>query len=198
MTDIPFKYEVWTGKEPNMSFLRIWGCEAHVKKLTSDKLESKSTVCLFVGYPKETKGYYFYSQAENKVFVARKAVFLEKEFLLKKDSGSKVELGEIQVPQAPIEDGLEMGSSSQPVVEQEPITQEPRRSGRVRQEIERYGFLITDSDTIELVDREDPTTYREAIETPDSENWLEAMKFEMQSMYDNQVWTLVDHQKVLR
>ena len=110
-------YEVWTGKEPNLSFLRIWGCESHVKKLTSDKLESKSTICLFVGYPKETKGYYFYSPTENKVFVARKAVFLEKEFLLKKNSGRKVQLDEIQVPQTPVEDELEMGSSSQPVVE---------------------------------------------------------------------------------
>ena len=48
-----------------------------------------------------------------------------------------------------------MGASSQAAVEQEPITLEPRRSGRVRREIKRYGFLVTDSDTIELVDRED-------------------------------------------
>ena len=185
-------YEVWTGTEPNLSFLKIWGCVAHVKKLTSDKLESKSAVCLFVGYPKETKGYYFYSKAENKVFVARKAVFLEKEFLLKKNSGSKIELGESQVPQTPVEYELEMGSSSQQNVEQETITQEPRRSSRVRREIERYGFLITDSDTIELVDREDPTTYQEAIESPDSDHWREAMNSEMQSMYDNKVWALVD------
>ena len=78
----------------------------HVKKLTADKLESKSTVFLFVGYPKETKGYYFYFKDENKVFVARKAVFLEKEFLLKKNSGSEIELGEVQVPQNPVEEGL--------------------------------------------------------------------------------------------
>ena len=74
-----------------MSFLRIWGCEFHVKKLMSDKLALKTEKCLFVGYPKETKGYYFYDPNENKVFVARKAVFLEKEFIFKKNSGSKVE-----------------------------------------------------------------------------------------------------------
>ena len=28
--------------------------------------------------------------------------------------------------------------------------------------------------------------------SPDSEKWLQAMKSEMQSMYDNQVWNLVD------
>ena len=27
---------------------------------------------------------------------------------------------------------------------------------------------------------------------PDSEKWLLPMKFEMQSMYDDQVWTLID------
>ena len=79
-------YEIWTGRKPNMSFLRIWGRESHVKKLTSDKLAAKIDKCLFVGYPKKTKGYYFYNPSENKVFVARKVVFSEKEFLSKKNS----------------------------------------------------------------------------------------------------------------
>jgi hypothetical protein len=30
------------------------------------------------------------------------------------------------------------------------------------------------------------------MEGPESEKWLEAMKYEIRSMYDNQVWTLVD------
>ena len=49
----------------------------------------------------------FYNQAEGKVFVARNGVFLEKEFLSKGVSGSKVQLEEIRdVPKtvsAPIE-----------------------------------------------------------------------------------------------
>jgi hypothetical protein len=39
---------------------------------------------------------------------------------------------------------------------------------------------------------EDPATYEEAMMSPDSNKWHEAMKSEMGSMYDNQVWTLVD------
>ena len=42
------------------------------------------------------------------------------------------------------------------------------------------------------MDHDDPTSYEEAISSLDSDRWLEAMKFEMQSMYDNQVWTLID------
>jgi len=62
----------------------------------SDKLTPKSDKCFFVGYLRETKGYYFYNQAEGKVFVARNGVFLEKEFLSKEVSGSKVQLEEIR------------------------------------------------------------------------------------------------------
>ena len=85
-----------------------------------------------------------------------------------------------------------METDSQEVVEPVPIAQVPRRSGRIRHEPERYGFLITDDQSIVLVDQDEPTTYREAIEDPNSAKWLGAMEAEMQSMYDNQVWTLVD------
>jgi hypothetical protein len=75
-------------KHPGLSFLKVWGCEAYVKRLMSDKLTPKSNKCFFVGYPRETKGYYFYNKAEGKVFVARNGVFLEMEFLSKGLSGS--------------------------------------------------------------------------------------------------------------
>ena len=52
-----------------------------------------------MGYPKEIKGYYFYNAFENKVFVARNGVFLEREYISKGISGSKVKLEEIQEPQ---------------------------------------------------------------------------------------------------
>ena len=91
-------YELWTGKLPGFSFLKIWGCEAYVKRQASDKLVSKYDKCLFVGYPKETKGYYFYIPSENKVFVAHNGVFLEREFISKRVSGSKTSLEEVQEP----------------------------------------------------------------------------------------------------
>ena len=54
------RYRIWTGKRHRLSFLKIWGCEAFVKRLQSDKLAPKSYKCIFVGYPRETLGYYFY------------------------------------------------------------------------------------------------------------------------------------------
>ena len=39
---------------------------------------------------------------------------------------------------------------------------------------------------------QDPCNYDEAINDIDSGSWQDAMKAEMESMYSNQVWTLVD------
>ena len=43
-----------------------------------------------------------------------------------------------------------------------------------------------------LLDHDEPTNYEEAMMSPDSAKWLEAMKSEMGSMYEKKVWTLVD------
>src|SRR6185312_12403553 len=89
-------YEIWTGKTPSLSFLKFWGCEAFVKRLQSDKLAPKSDKCIFVGYPKETLGYYFYNRSEGNVFVARNGVFLEKEFLKGEKNRRTVQLKEVR------------------------------------------------------------------------------------------------------
>ena len=93
------QYEIWYGKKPILSYLRIWGYPAYVKRIESDKLRARSDKCLFVGYPKETRGYYFYNPMEQKVFVSRHATFLEKEFLQTESSESKIEFKEVQDPQ---------------------------------------------------------------------------------------------------
>ena len=43
-----------------------------------------------------------------------------------------------------------------------------------------------------LLDHGELVNYEEAMMSPDSAKWLEAMKYEMRSMYENKVWTLID------
>ncbi|KAL0288030.1 UNVERIFIED_CONTAM: Retrovirus-related Pol polyprotein from transposon TNT 1-94 [Sesamum calycinum] len=71
-------YQIWHGKPASYKYLRVWGSPAYVKRLVGDKLDSRSSLCRFIGYPKETAGYYFYDPTEQKVFVSRNAVFLER------------------------------------------------------------------------------------------------------------------------
>ena len=69
------------------------------------------------------------------------------------------------------------------------VTTEPRRSTRTRSTPESYGNLVLE---VMLLDQGEPTNYEEAMMSPDSDKWLEAMKSEIGSMYENKVWTLVD------
>ena len=64
-------YEMWFGKKPKLSFLKVWGCDAYVKKLQPDKLEPKSEKCVFIEYPKVIIDYTFYHRSEGKLFVAK-------------------------------------------------------------------------------------------------------------------------------
>ncbi|KAL0284899.1 UNVERIFIED_CONTAM: Retrovirus-related Pol polyprotein from transposon RE2 [Sesamum radiatum] len=68
-----------------------------------------------------------------------------------------------------------------------------RRSTRESRVPHKYGFVgLTNQ-----LDN-DPKTYGEAMSDIDLDKWLEAMKFEMDSMGSNQVWTLVDPPKGVR
>ena len=172
-----------------------------MKKLQPDKLEPKSEKCVFIGYPKETVGYTFYHRSEGKIFIVANVSFLEKEFLSKEVSGRKVELDEVTVP-APL---LESSTSQKPVsVTPTPISEEandndhetsdqvitePHRSTRLRSAPEWYGNPVLE---FMLLDHDEPTNYEEAMMSPDSAKWLEAMESEMGSMYENKIWNLVD------
>ena len=69
------------------------------------------------------------------------------------------------------------------------VTTEHRRSSRLRSTPEWYGNPIL---KVMLLDHGEPTNYEEAMMSLDSDKWLEAMKSEIGSMYENKVWTLVD------
>ncbi|KAL0373286.1 UNVERIFIED_CONTAM: hypothetical protein Sradi_3244300 [Sesamum radiatum] len=49
-------YQIWHDKPASYKYLRVWGSPAYVKRLVEDKLDSRSSLCRFVGYPKKTAG----------------------------------------------------------------------------------------------------------------------------------------------
>nr|GEU62286.1 hypothetical protein [Tanacetum cinerariifolium] len=89
-------YNLWYGKVPNLSYLKVCRCEALVKQEMLDKLQQRSVKCIFIGYPKETIGYYFYFPPKNKIIVARYVEFFEKNLITQEVSGRAVDLEEIQ------------------------------------------------------------------------------------------------------
>ncbi|KAL0315387.1 UNVERIFIED_CONTAM: Copia protein [Sesamum radiatum] len=161
-------YQIWHGKPASYKYLRVWGSPAYIKRLVGDKLDSRSSLCRFIGYPKET--------AEN-------AVFLERGFPTdtRRDELLLEESSETPLSNAGTSSAPDVSTNNVPIL---------RRLARVPQPPERYGFLGV---TGQLDN--DPKTYGEAMSDIDSRKWLEAMKSEMDSMSSNQVWTLVDRPK---
>ena len=78
------------------------------------------------------------------------------------------------------------------------VTQDPHGSSRICLELKRYKFLVTQHCDILLMDQVKPTTYQEPIKGPNFKKWLKAMWSKMESMYANQVWTMVNPPKKVK
>ncbi|WVZ51248.1 hypothetical protein U9M48_002408 [Paspalum notatum var. saurae] len=98
-------------------------------------------------------------------------------------------------PMAP--DAAEAERSEQEVVPDNPPPEQPqveeqdvpiRRSQRVRTSAIPDDYEVYVSEDIAL--EGDPTTYEEAMRSPDSSKWLAAMEDKMRSMDTNKVWDL--------
>ena len=128
------------------------------------------------------------------MFVSKHVVFLEKEFLFREDNGSKVEISEVQdaLTDASHVTELEVVIHDDELTVDSSKTQVLCRTSRIRSVLERYGFLISEQKDVLLIENDEPTTYEESLNSLESDQWLIAMKSEMDSMYRNQVWTLVD------
>jgi hypothetical protein len=51
--------EVWTGKAPSLTHLKVFSCNAyvHVPKENMSKMDKKVEKCIFIGYKDGLKGY---------------------------------------------------------------------------------------------------------------------------------------------
>ncbi|GJZ03357.1 hypothetical protein Tco_0536632 [Tanacetum coccineum] len=106
-------------------------------------------------------------------------VFL-RHVLKNKASGSTVDFDEIQSEDAqPSENtSLHQHEVEHDTVEPQTDVIPVRRSARIPQAPERYGFYI-DAEEHELGDHEEPPNYRAALLDPESKKWLEAINAEM-------------------
>ncbi|GKE99583.1 hypothetical protein Tco_0022934 [Tanacetum coccineum] len=124
-----------------------------------------------------------------------KSVFLKK--ISKEDSGSKIYLEEIQES---VDEELIVNTDTQqevvtPVKPDDISLPIHRTSGRVRKPPQfYYGFHIEEDkisdSTLKKLD--EPANYKEAMASLKAAKWKETRKSKLRSMYDNQVWNLVD------
>ena len=178
--------ELWSGCKVGLGHVQIWGSLAHVLKRDPSKLEARIYVCLFVDYPKGTKGYLFYDPQDEKVIVSTNARFLEEDYMIDNKPRSKTILEELRG-----EGDVSPAMVTQVSPLQVASTQErgePHHSGRVVRQPEHFIGLGEIPEDPKI----DPCNYNEAIQDKDAILWQNTMKTEMESMYSNQVWSLVE------
>ncbi|GJS87293.1 hypothetical protein Tco_0769929 [Tanacetum coccineum] len=136
-------------------------------------------------YPKETMGYYFYYSLENKIFVAQNAEFFENSLMVQEasrshglleSSGSDRGLELIQEEDTqPSKNTSEIHDEVAPIeVEPQNVEVPIRRSLRIHQAPDRYGFYV-DVEEYELGDLNEPPNYKAALSNLEFDKWLEAM-----------------------
>ncbi|CAI7774636.1 unnamed protein product [Closterium sp. NIES-54] len=65
----------WTGKVGDASAFRVWGSQAFVRDPTADKLSSRAVPCVFLGFPPDAPGWWFYHPSSRRVLSSQDVTF---------------------------------------------------------------------------------------------------------------------------
>ena len=209
-------YERFFCVKPDVGHLRVFGCTAfvHVPDTKRKKLDPKAIKGIFVGYPTGSKGYKIYLPDSRKMIRSRDVKFLENsfpgsneckpdEFFEVKEASSHT--SEFFLPA----DNPDSDSSSE--TDQEEIREIVRSTDMFRPAREEIGEIVPSPDmsrparnrrnpdrygewaTVTSVDVEiDPKTYKQAMKSPNSQQWEKAMQDELSSLNKHNTWDLVD------
>ena len=206
-------YEAVFGKKPNLSHVRVFGCNTyvHVPKEKRGKLDSKSEKNIFVGYKEGVKGYKLWNPESKTIVYSRDVVFREtqsKKGIQEDEEPKKV----IMFEESPIAESVEVVPQSTPVdsdsdPEQEDLVNEVedadsdedpdtdsmpalRRSTRERKVPLRYSLSALSTFHALSITGDDPSSVKEARSMDDANQWELAMTEEMQSLDHNDTWSL--------
>ncbi|RDX91302.1 hypothetical protein CR513_26736, partial [Mucuna pruriens] len=193
-------YELWTDKKPSINHLHIWGCPTELRPYRSHerKLDSGTVICYFVGYVEHSWSYKFYDSTSRSFFETGNARILEEvEFGKEGNIRNLVfeeefvnDIGQVLVPISE-QDYDEAEALPQTLIEQ---PQQPQEEIHQREEAfnsdDYIIFLQEHEDYIHLTE-DDPINFYQAMQSFNSQKWIDAMKDELKSKQDNDIWDLV-------
>ena len=208
--------EALTGRRPDLSRMQKFGTECFAYKQDKRKLDPRSEKCVFIGYDKSSPAYIVYFPEGGKIqknrlvkFVSKTGVEqqtqtnvadedddLEVEYRASK-TRQDVSPERVQVPVS------EAGESSQSQAE---VKHDPKRyPSRVRRKPfhlrDNVSKYASDEETDQVQSNIDycyrvtcdiPVTFTEALSSDKSKEWVNAMDEEMQSLKENNTFTLTN------
>jgi len=72
-------FEIWFGRQPNLSYLKIFRSQAHtlVQNETKEKLDPHSIEATFLSYCEQSKSYLFLNNYKKTIIISRDIIFNE-------------------------------------------------------------------------------------------------------------------------
>lgn len=193
--------EKWTGNKPDISHLRVFGSKVmvHIPKEKRRKWDKKSVEHILVGYSENVKGYRVYNPATKTVSLSRDVIVMEQEknevSLPVTENRTVEDVSESEEENISTDYETMSDTLDETYVPDEdilvPQTPIPNRPVRQKVKPERYGFtnMCVSEDA---QDDANSLTLEDALNGSEKEEWLKAIKEEIQCFEKNSAWELVD------
>lgn len=200
-------YEIFCGKKPDVSNLRLYGSKVFVRKPEQkrrSKWDKKAEMGILIGYSEN--GYRVL--LNNEIIVARHIEIIEasedwiginrdeseikNNFETKSSEDDEVSNSSFKRR----DENLECNKNKK--VKQTEIGLEmPRRSERIKSCPDRYDeYKIKKNNMfVNYCKMDTPNTFEEAVKSKESIHWINAMDREIDSLYKNKTWELVNNIK---
>lgn len=201
-------YEIWMGRTPNLSHLRVFGSEAymHINKQFRKKFDPKAAKLLMVRYQGDSTNYRLYDTSTRRVLVSRDVIFKEKSFV-KPITTSEEDIEEYTFPINEEEDNEDVqeeevdepnpGEEPQAVPRAVPqvAAQVDTRQGETSpRQLRDRSVLKTPKRyqiDIDIAEINPPSSFQEAMNSPEVEEWSKAIDEELEAHKRNETWTIV-------
>jgi hypothetical protein len=215
-----FPSELWLNKKPDVKTFHFFGekCYTHIPKEKRRKWDPKAEEGYFVGYDLDTKGYRVWFPCKNQVKTHRDIVFMNQKYQdHQRDNDKDVVEVIVNHPHQEPEHEEQEAPENQKLAESESEMSDEEEDESIhdslpktREESEQEQDPVQ-QDTYSLRDRSkirnperfanisilnaEPESFEEATSSGNAEQWKQAMDEEIQSLKQNQTWTLVEPPK---
>ncbi|KAE8690949.1 hypothetical protein F3Y22_tig00110893pilonHSYRG00781 [Hibiscus syriacus] len=190
-TSVPLRGDVsdrvWFGNDVSYDHLPVFGCKAFFHNIPKDeisKLDAKTRQYIFIGYGLDGEfGYRLYDLVQKKLMRSRDIIFIEDQTIDDINKTEKVDSQDSGDFDAPMDDVANDQQQAPIALSTFPL----RRSSRDR----RSSVMYSSDEYVLLTDGGEPECYEEAMESECKDQWIEAMKDELQSLQENHTFELL-------
>ena len=211
-------YFALTGRKPNLSNMRVFGSECYAYKQNKGKLDPRCMKGVFLGYDRGSPAYLVYFPETGKVMKCRVVKFpkpisrcvreqqTQTGNVLYDDDDDFVHNDDFVLGDNSTPNDVERPVEAPVPVQGDPVSvpvagRSPRRERKPPAYLADYATgndFEDDNDDDQVMSTVDycykvcafPQNYKEAVESPESEYWKNAMKEEMNSLKENNTFTL--------